>query len=392
MPRKTKEQLNEIKKKYNVDELWSWSKFHTYKTSKYEYFLKYIIKRSEDINNGAYVAYGSLCHDILEKYYTKQISYKDMIKEFEDGLLLLEMSNLKFDRTSEDKNEAIKQKYLYNLKHFIKNHKAINNKVDIERFILINIGGNIFQGYIDLARKDEEGNFIIQDWKTSTIYKGDKALKEAGQLLLYAEGLIQLGVPINKIKICWNFLKYSEVTITQINGKKNTRQIERIKIGNSLKANCKSWLKKLGYTDIDKYIDELIKTNSIKNLPKEIQEKYDFKDCYVYLDVNKEILNNLKKDIIDTIYEIHNKTNLYNKNLDEKIWFDDYEYIKEHSFYFSNLCGYSANLHKPYKLYLEQYEKEKNGEIFSDINTKNQIKTNNNSNEDEDFEWLKLIN
>lgn len=48
MGRKTKEELKEITKKYNVNRLWSWSKFNTYHNSPYEYYLKYIIKKPED--------------------------------------------------------------------------------------------------------------------------------------------------------------------------------------------------------------------------------------------------------------------------------------------------------------------------------------------------------
>ena len=36
MARLTDEQQNEIKKKYNVDRLWSWSRMNTFLNSKYE--------------------------------------------------------------------------------------------------------------------------------------------------------------------------------------------------------------------------------------------------------------------------------------------------------------------------------------------------------------------
>ena len=36
------EELNEVKKKFGVNELWSFSKFDSYRTSKYEWMLKYI--------------------------------------------------------------------------------------------------------------------------------------------------------------------------------------------------------------------------------------------------------------------------------------------------------------------------------------------------------------
>lgn len=48
MGRKTKEELKEITKKYDVNRLWSWSKFNTYHNSPYEYYLKYIIKKPEN--------------------------------------------------------------------------------------------------------------------------------------------------------------------------------------------------------------------------------------------------------------------------------------------------------------------------------------------------------
>ena len=50
MGRKTGEELEEIQKKYNVDRLWSWSRFNSYHNSPYEYFLKYIAKKKEDSN------------------------------------------------------------------------------------------------------------------------------------------------------------------------------------------------------------------------------------------------------------------------------------------------------------------------------------------------------
>ena len=42
MGRKTGEELEEVKRKYGVDRLWSWSRFNAYHNSQYEYFLKYI--------------------------------------------------------------------------------------------------------------------------------------------------------------------------------------------------------------------------------------------------------------------------------------------------------------------------------------------------------------
>lgn len=48
----------------------------------------------------------------------------------------------------------------------------------------------------------------------------------------------------------------------------------------------------------------------------------------------------------------------------DKIWWEDEDSIKKQSYYLSNLCAYSPNLHKPYKAYLEKFEAEKNGGIL----------------------------
>ena len=48
----------------------------------------------------------------------------------------------------------------------------------------------------------------------------------------------------------------------------------------------------------------------------------------------------------------------------DKIWWEDEDSIKKQSYYLSNLCAYSPNLHKPYKAYLEKLEAEKNGSIL----------------------------
>jgi len=384
--RKTHEELQEIKKKYNCKELWSWSKFNTYKTSWYEYFLKYVIKPRvpEDRCDSAYAPYGGAAHTILENYYSGKIKYEDMIKDFEDVLFTLELSGLKFDRTNEDKNKNTSAKYSIDIKHFFQNHKAITSKVDIERFLVIKVGEHIFQGYADLVKKDEDGNFIIQDWKTSSIYKGAKIDAEKGQLILYAEGLNQLGVPLNKIRICWNFLKYCNVTIQQANGKSTERQIERIKIGESLQSNAKMWLKKLGYTDdLDYYLESLLQTNSIECLPKDVQERYVFDDCYVYIPLNENVINDLNINIIETIAEIKNKEKKYHETEDDTLFWD--EDVDSESYYFAVLCGYSAKVHKPYGKYLEDQKiKEQNKDnLFAGVGTDQM--------QEDDMSWLDNI-
>ena len=164
---------------------------------------------------------------------------------------------------------------------------------------------------------------------------------------------------------------------------KKPRQIERCKIGESLQANVKSQMKKLGYSedDIFAYLDQLIQTNDISCLPQDVQDKYKLSDCYVYVDLTEELLQHWKKYIIETTKMIRDKETEYATTQDESIWMESQEDVAKNSFYFANLCAYSANKHKPYKLYLDNLEKEKNGDIFGS-------KLNANTEEEDDLSWL----
>lgn len=391
MARKTGKEIEEIKKKYDVNRIWSWSRFNSYHNSQYEYFLKYILHTPEDRQDCIYTVTGGMSHDIMERLYLKKIEFHEMESEFEDAWLTAGIADLKFDRNDEIKNEKIKTKYYECLKHFFKNHRVIEHKIDIERFVTAKIGNNVFQGYIDACFKDENGCFNILDWKTSSIYKGKKAKSECGQLIVYAIALNQLGVPFDKIKICWDFLKYVSVQCEQANGKWTTREIERNEIGAKLQTSVKMWLKKLGYEDqILEYLDILQQTNSIESLPEDVQKKYIVSDCIVYVDITNELVNRWETEIVNTIDEIIEKENTYIKlkNLDgevaNKVFWESEESVEKQSYYFATLCAYSPNLHKPYQQYLDRLKlkKEETENMYSGVGADISIES------EDDMSWL----
>lgn len=369
MARLTSEELQTLMKNEGVSRIWSWSKWNCFHTSPYEYFLKYILHKKEDRTDCIYTTTGGIAHDIMERRYTGKLPYEQMIDDFEDGwVTAFNIAEMKFDRNSPEKNDKISQKYYENLKHFFMNHTPLKYKPVIEQFVKAKIGDNLFQGYIDVCFKDDEGNFNILDWKTSSIYKGKKAENECGQLVVYAIGLNQQGVPMDKIRICWNFLKYVSIQYEQANGVVKTREVERCKIGESLQTNAKMWLKKLGYADqVDDYLKLLLDTNDIECLPKEVQEKYIISDCYVYVPLTDELINRWKETIISTINDIELREKDYEETQSDKAFWDTDESVETQSYYFSTLCGYSPNLHLPYKAYLERTEKAKDGDVFSGV-------------------------
>lgn len=417
--RLSKEHLDEIKNIYNVNRLWSWSKINTFITSPYEYYLKYIIKAKEDNDNCSYTTLGTICHDIIEQLYNEEIKYEDMLESFKQGwTTAIDIAQLKFDRNDENKNLSIGNKYKANLEHFFAHHNmldgsvrkqtniehidALNDLADfkcgqlgLERFIAIRIGEYVLQGYIDLVEKDNEGIYNITDWKTSTQYKGKKAEDEAGQLVIYAIGLNQMGIPWDKIHIRWNFLKYVTVRCEQANGKFKYRDIERCKIGQDLSANAKMWLNKLGYSEqVDYYLNLLVQTNSIDVLPEEVKNKYVMSDCYTYVPLTDKLVERWKDTVITTIRDILLREQDYEETKNDKLFWDDDESVKSESYYFATLCGYSPKLHLPYQAYLEKREMAENGlNMFTDLGSSNSSETNNVicENNDIDLSWLDNI-
>lgn len=352
--RKTKEQLEKIKKKYNVSELWSWSKYNTYKTDPYGYLLKYILKEKET-KASIYGVSGGNVHDIIESFYLKERNFDDLLEAYEDKLLEMNLANLKYNRKDKEANKKIASKYENNIREFFKHHEPIESKVITEQFVTIKVGKNIFQGYIDFVYKDEDGFYNIIDWKTSTIYVGKKIDKEKGQLVLYAESLIQRGIPIDKIKIKWNFVKYCTIKQELLTkGKTRNKNCLRTEWVKGIEPTLRKWFTKLQYDPIETemFISEAIENNNLDNMPDEIKGKFEYHDCYVEIPLNEEVIAELKIDIENTIHTIRTKEVEYQNTKDDKLFWTEID--KSNEFFFVNLCGYSPNQHKPYKAYLDE--------------------------------------
>lgn len=400
MARLTSKELENIKNKYNVSRIWSWSRVNTFMTSPYEYMLKYVKRMPEDRQDCAYTTLGSLAHDTLDDFYEKKIKYDDMIHQFEDGwLTAIDISNLKLDRNDEEHDVKLKKKYNEDLTHFFNNHTVYEYDLLIEKPIIAKIGNNVFVGYIDAIYKDDDNNYHILDFKTSSIYTGKTLDEHLGQLTIYAIGLNQAGVPLDKIKIGFNFLKYVSVQYEQKNGTVKTRNVERCKLGESLQSNVKMWLKSLGYeNDIDFYLKSLLDFNSIDVLPDNVKEKYVVSDCHVFADLNNDLVSKWIDTITNTIKDIHLREKDYEETNSDMCFWDSDENVKKQSYYFSSLCAYSPSLHKPYAAYLDKLEAAKNGSSLfdgvgkdceSDKASTDKVICNNET--DVDLSWLESL-
>ena len=373
--RKEYDEIVELAEKNNCKDIFSWSKYKTYKDDKYGFFLKYIKKIPPDRNDGIYAKSGADIHECIEEFYQGKLDHKGMIDKYEDSLFENTLGGLKYDRTDDEKNDKIGEKYENCIRHFLLNHNKIPYKVKLEDFIGIIVGDTFFQGYIDcyhIEERDGVKKVVITDWKSSSMYKGDKYEKEKGQLLLYIEGIHQRGVPYENIIGRWNFLKYVSVTVTQANGNTKVRQLERNNYVEKLSTSINMWLKKSKWTISGEELDRCIAENSLDSLPDDVKDKFIVEDCYVEIPFTEQDIVDLKEDIVSVVKEIRETTEQYNITQDEMLWWQD---VTDSSSYFmANLSEYSAKLHKPYAEYLE------NQNMFKD--------SDNVSNSDDDLSWL----
>lgn len=399
MARLTHKEIEAIKKKYNVDRLWSYSRINTFLVSPFEYALKYVdgIKAKEDRQDSIYTSLGTAAHQCLEDFYTGKIPFDEMYERYNDSwLTCYDISQLKFDRCNEEKNKSIAEKYKSNMFCFFKNHTVYPYKVLVEKPVVIDVNGNIFVGYIDSLYRDDDGDITIIDFKSSSAYKGKALEDHSQQLKLYALGIHQsTGIPLSKIHACFNFLKYATIEYTQANGKTKTKDVERNNLGEVLQSNLKVWIKKLGYEDqMDELLKMVLDDNDIKRLPEDLQSKYKIHDCHTYVDTSEEAINKLVKEISIVVKDVELREQDYKQTKSINCFWDTNESLQAQSYYFANLCSFSPNLHLPYQTYLKKLEAAQNGsDLFAGVGTDVGVTTTSNNvvsnkSNEPDLSWL----
>lgn len=334
--------------------IYSYSRCSSIDNCIYEYYLSRIKQLPTEDN--IYGVLGGISHDILESFYNKEIEFKDMIEIFENKFLEKEIAGYCFNKNDKVKNRKMTNSYFNSIKHFFETHNVINKKVFSEKEVWINIKDNIFVGYIDAIYREDKKNYVILDYKTSSMsgYTGKKKDEKAMQLLLYALALNQAGIPLENIKCGWNFLKYVNVTKKEIlkngNIKETVKSAERSKWVKEINKQIKNELIKY-YPDkieweIDILLQECIDKNSIDSLPNEIKGKFYLSDCIVYIEVNQEKIQELENYLLSKIKEIKDRT-------ERNDWGRD-EITQTDSFYCTMLCGSKKHC-KYYTNYLNKY-------------------------------------
>lgn len=302
--------------------IWSFSELDQWKGCQLSYKLQRIDRIQQE--HSSYAMYGSLAHDIQEKYILGEIDYKNMLQEFKSRLSRMKALGVFLPKDSKG-GTSIQEGYEKAVKDYFKhNYTDITNtknyRVEVEVFESIN--NNYIIGFIDLLKiKRKVGEVFycdIIDFKTSTMYSKKEMKERARQLLLY-KYLIEKQYPNIKIEnIGWDFMKYVNIVY---NGKIYTKQ------------------RKDSYLEFfrDKLLKQEIELETVnkivrsKTVPQELCGVLHLENCYVYYPYTEKDI----EDVIDFVKEVIESVKL---GLENKT-FAPRDYEKE-SFFCNNLCGF----------------------------------------------------
>ena len=373
---------DEIPEQYKNVPRYSFSKMNTFDTCKWAYYLNYI--KDEVNKDNIWSIFGGAAHDILEnvKDYNgnKEKMAEDFLSKFYETVLV----GYKF-ATDEEKNDSIMNRYKANvLDYFDSYYEDDVENEEKEYRIFTYIDGHLIHGYVD-RKFTKDGKYYIQDYKTSSMYSKEGKEEAKEQLIIYAKDLVDKGINPEDIIICWDFIKYANISMLEpykekieITDDMNKDELiakgliktkrsnsytveelrekvitaERSEIGIKIRATLKKIFKAEDIEN-DALLDQLIETNDLSLIPPEIVEKYKIKKekCIIYEHFDGETLKQIEEKISDRVVQIIAMEDIYNKSQDESVW-ERMPIEGKESFYCSSLCGLNHAC-KYYKDYLE---------------------------------------
>ena len=191
---------------------WSFSRLNSFWGCKYEWKLHYIdCNRAE---NGFFSEFGSLMHEILEKYAKGELSLFELNQYYEEHF----NEAIPHDAPP-NKYVDIRQSYYEKGLEYLDNIDLLTEEYEVlgvEKKVTFQIDGRDFIGFIDLLlRHKETGEIVILDHKSASI----KILKNGNisksdqehfkefkrQLYLYSIPIIEEYGHVDSLK--WNLFK-----------------------------------------------------------------------------------------------------------------------------------------------------------------------------------------
>lgn len=172
-------------------EIYSFSKLSCFSQCRYQYYLKYVLPKSErpPAKENAFSLYGQFVHGLLEQYENGDIPLEDLPIKYEEEFDV--MVSEEFPPSPNPKISLFDSYYDSGLK-FLRGYKGQAPKYTVEgveEYFTEDIDGIQVRGFIDLELKDNsDGSIVIHDWKSKSSIKTNSDKKKYGrQLYLYSK-------------------------------------------------------------------------------------------------------------------------------------------------------------------------------------------------------------
>jgi hypothetical protein len=192
--------------------VWSYSRVNSYATCPYSWYLNYIL--GEARRDSFYGEYGTLMHEKIAELYSGEKSKEEVLFEY-----MGEFHKKVFSPSFALKDyNATKEKYFNIGADYIENFKPLEHSkiLEIEKQSSFKIKDYNFTAIIDLVLKQDNGDIIIVDHKSTDIKPRSKRGKVTqGDLELeeYLKQLYVYSIPIYNeygkypSKLCFNCFK-----------------------------------------------------------------------------------------------------------------------------------------------------------------------------------------
>lgn len=346
-------QLEGIKEKFGVDRIWSYSRISSFVQHPWEYRMTYLEKVGRGQNVYGYL--GNVCHDIIQDAYEGKHKFKEMPDLFDEAIMdwRLNYPELKF------MNKNVEDGYIKNVRDYFENTEIIPYEIVNEKSVCIHIHDEkrdediVLVGYIDSEYTDDDGYFNILDYKTSSRsgFSGKQLKEKSQQLGLYAIGVSQFrGIPLEKIRLRFDMMKYYEIRFMQKNGKLGKTIQERSKWVQGVHKRVNRKLAELEYDplEVDDMMEIAIMNNNLDNLPKEVQDMFTLHNYYIDVQITEEEAEELKQFVCDTVADIRER-----EKGDWEKEFPEPVIDRSNSFYFEQLAPHLLKHHKSYQAQME---------------------------------------
>lgn len=344
MARLTYDEMNELKDKYNVDTIYSYSRLSTFLETPWEYRVRYLEKNKVDTSN-VYTVFGTHVHDSLEAYYNGEKKKEDLLKDFDDFVIDWQLlSNHKFP------SENIEKGYIENIRHYFKTFEPVeaNTKTEVTTKVVVERDGRnyVLVGYIDMMWGkvvDGEPHVYILDFKTSSKggFSGESLREKAKQLMVYALGVYQQGkgkIKAENIHIGFDMIKYVTKEIMKANGDwGKPALVERRKIVENIENKARALMLKEDHSipDMDNIIAKCKEDDTIEHLPDSIREQFRFTNGYIFLDMDEETMQETADWFVDTVHRLQEAIK---GDWDKEFPVPDITEGAPDSFYYNNLA------------------------------------------------------